>query len=60
MDLDLHLQQYPEDILTRASRVRLLILDIDGVLTDGSLFFDAKGGTLKVFNVQDGPVVWGL
>ena len=54
MDLDLHLQQYPEDILTRASRVRLLILDIDGVLTDGSLFFDAKGGTLKVFNVQDG------
>jgi len=54
MNLDLHLQQYSEDVFSRASRVRLLILDIDGVLTDGSLYFDAKGETLKVFNVQDG------
>jgi 3-deoxy-D-manno-octulosonate 8-phosphate phosphatase (KDO 8-P phosphatase) len=54
MDLDLQSQQYPEDVFTRASRIRLLILDIDGVLTDGSLYFDAKGETLKVFNVQDG------
>jgi 3-deoxy-D-manno-octulosonate 8-phosphate phosphatase (KDO 8-P phosphatase) len=46
--------EYPEDVFSRASRVRLLILDIDGVLTDGSLYFDAKGETLKVFNVQDG------
>jgi 3-deoxy-D-manno-octulosonate 8-phosphate phosphatase (KDO 8-P phosphatase) len=46
--------EYPEDVLSRASRIRLLILDIDGVLTDGSLYFDAKGETLKVFNVQDG------
>ena len=46
--------EYPEDVFNRASRVRLLILDIDGVLTDGSLYFDAKGETLKVFNVQDG------
>jgi 3-deoxy-D-manno-octulosonate 8-phosphate phosphatase (KDO 8-P phosphatase) len=45
---------YPPDVFTRAARVRLLILDIDGVLTDGSLYFDAKGETLKVFNVQDG------
>lgn len=46
--------EYPEDVFNRASHVRLLILDIDGVLTDGSLYFDAKGETLKVFNVQDG------
>jgi len=45
---------YPEDFWDRARRIRLLILDIDGVLTDGSLYFDAKGETLKVFNVRDG------
>jgi 3-deoxy-D-manno-octulosonate 8-phosphate phosphatase (KDO 8-P phosphatase) len=50
----LDLQTYPEDVWTRASRIRLLILDIDGVLTDGSLYFDAKGETLKVFHVRDG------
>jgi 3-deoxy-D-manno-octulosonate 8-phosphate phosphatase (KDO 8-P phosphatase) len=52
--MDLDLQTYPGDVLTRASRIRLLILDIDGVLTDGSLYFDAKGETLKVFHVRDG------
>jgi 3-deoxy-D-manno-octulosonate 8-phosphate phosphatase (KDO 8-P phosphatase) len=45
---------YPPDVWTRASRIRLLILDIDGVLTDGRLYFDAKGETLKVFHVRDG------
>jgi len=34
--------------------IKLLILDIDGVLTDGRLFFSAKGETLKVFHVHDG------
>jgi 3-deoxy-D-manno-octulosonate 8-phosphate phosphatase (KDO 8-P phosphatase) len=52
--MDLDLQKYPGDVLTRASRVRLLILDIDGVLTDGRLYFDAKGESLKVFHVRDG------
>jgi hypothetical protein len=46
---------YPEEVWGRARRIRLLILDIDGVLTNGSLYFDAKGETLKVFNVRDGP-----
>ncbi len=45
---------YPEDVWARARRIRLLILDIDGVLTDGRLYFDAKGETLKVFHVRDG------
>jgi 3-deoxy-D-manno-octulosonate 8-phosphate phosphatase (KDO 8-P phosphatase) len=45
---------YPEEVWERARRIRLLILDIDGVLTDGSLYFDAKGETLKVFHVRDG------
>jgi 3-deoxy-D-manno-octulosonate 8-phosphate phosphatase (KDO 8-P phosphatase) len=45
---------YPPDVYQRAAAVRLLILDVDGVLTDGRLYFDAKGETLKVFHVRDG------
>jgi 3-deoxy-D-manno-octulosonate 8-phosphate phosphatase (KDO 8-P phosphatase) len=38
----------------RASRIRLLALDVDGVLTDGRLYFDATGNELKAFNTRDG------
>ena len=36
------------------ARVRLLILDVDGVLTDGRLFYGPKGELLKAFHVRDG------
>ena len=39
---------------TPLSRIRLLVLDVDGVLTDGRLYFGARGEALKVFNVRDG------
>ncbi len=42
------------DLRERASRVRLLVLDVDGVLTDGTLYFSADGEELKAFNIQDG------
>ena len=45
---------YPPDVYQRAQTIRLLILDVDGVLTDGRLYFDAKGEALKVFHVRDG------
>lgn len=35
-------------------RVRLLVLDVDGVLTDGRLFYGPRGESLKVFHVRDG------
>jgi 3-deoxy-D-manno-octulosonate 8-phosphate phosphatase (KDO 8-P phosphatase) len=35
-------------------RVRLLVLDVDGVLTDGRLYYGARGESLKVFHVRDG------
>jgi 3-deoxy-D-manno-octulosonate 8-phosphate phosphatase (KDO 8-P phosphatase) len=39
----------------RASRVRLLVLDVDGVLTNGQVFFGQDGKeTLKGFDIQDG------
>ena len=37
-----------------ARQLALLVLDVDGVLTDGSLYYGARGEQLKVFNVQDG------
>jgi 3-deoxy-D-manno-octulosonate 8-phosphate phosphatase (KDO 8-P phosphatase) len=45
---------YPPEVWQRAQVIRLLILDVDGVLTDGSLYFDAQGEPLKVFHVRDG------
>ena len=42
------------DILERASQIKLLIFDVDGVLTDGSLFLGDDGQEYKAFHSQDG------
>ncbi len=47
-------QVYPTDVWQRAAKVRLLILDVDGVLTDGALYFGPKEELFKVFHVRDG------
>lgn len=39
---------------TAAARVSLLVLDVDGVLTDGRLYYGVRGEALKVFHVRDG------
>lgn len=44
----------PEHIMERAARIKLLALDVDGVLTDGRLYFSAQGDELKAFNILDG------
>ena len=38
----------------RASRIKLLILDVDGVMTDGRIIIDDRGRELKFFDVRDG------
>jgi len=38
----------------KASDIRMLILDVDGVMTDGSIIMDQHGDELKAFNVRDG------
>ncbi len=38
----------------RAADIRLLVLDVDGVLTDGRLYFSPQGEEMKVFHVRDG------
>jgi 3-deoxy-D-manno-octulosonate 8-phosphate phosphatase (KDO 8-P phosphatase) len=49
-----------EDVRRRALQVRVLILDVDGVLTDGRIVYDEFGDELKYFDVQDGAgmVLW--
>ena len=42
------------DISLRAQRVRVAAFDVDGVLTDGALYYTDAGEELKAFNVQDG------
>jgi len=46
--------QFPPDLLLKAQNVRVLFLDVDGVLTDGGLLFSEQGETLKRFNTLDG------
>jgi 3-deoxy-D-manno-octulosonate 8-phosphate phosphatase (KDO 8-P phosphatase) len=43
-----------QDIFDRAARIKLLIFDVDGVLTDGGLFMDKDGHEYKQFNSRDG------
>lgn len=42
------------DLKARARRIRLLLLDVDGVLTDRRLYYGPAGESLKVFDVRDG------
>jgi YrbI family 3-deoxy-D-manno-octulosonate 8-phosphate phosphatase len=42
------------EVEAAARKIKLLLMDCDGVLTDGRLYFSAKGEELKVFNVRDG------
>jgi 3-deoxy-D-manno-octulosonate 8-phosphate phosphatase (KDO 8-P phosphatase) len=44
----------PKALLARAARIRLVLLDVDGVLTDGRLYYGAEGEALKAFDVRDG------
>lgn len=43
-----------EEIIERAKKIKLLLMDCDGVLTDGRLYFTEGGETMKVFHVRDG------
>lgn len=49
-----------QDLRDRAAQIALLAMDVDGVLTDGSLWFGANGETMKVFNVRDGQGIASL
>ena len=43
-----------ESLKEKIKRVKLLILDVDGVLTDGRIIYDSEGRQLRLFDAQDG------
>lgn len=49
-----------EYLVERAKRTKLLLLDVDGVLTDGRIIYDSKGRDSKFFNVHDGLGIYLL
>jgi len=47
-------ENYPSSVLNAAQKIKLLLLDVDGVLTDGRLYYGNSGEELKAFDIQDG------
>jgi 3-deoxy-D-manno-octulosonate 8-phosphate phosphatase (KDO 8-P phosphatase) len=43
-----------DDLMARAARIRLLLTDVDGVLTDGGVYYGESGEVMKRFNIRDG------
>lgn len=44
----------PVSVIESAKKIKLLLLDVDGVLTDGRLYYGNSGEEMKAFNIQDG------
>lgn len=49
-----------EELIARFRKIKLLILDVDGVLTDGRIIYDSCGRDSKFFDVHDGLGVYCL
>ncbi len=58
--IEQYLQHVPVAILDRAKGIKVLITDIDGVLTDGGIIYDNAGMEFKKYNVKDGLIVQHL
>jgi len=48
------MKPYKKKLLKKAKKIRLVLFDVDGVLTDGRLYLDDNGVETKAFNSQDG------
>jgi 3-deoxy-D-manno-octulosonate 8-phosphate phosphatase (KDO 8-P phosphatase) len=48
------MKSVPRKILEKAGRIKFLLLDVDGVMTDGTIYLDADGRETKAFNIYDG------
>lgn len=45
------------DLAAKISKIKLLILDVDGVMTDGGMYFTESGDQFKKFNTKDGMAI---
>ena len=46
--------EYSAELIEKAKKIKLLICDVDGVLSDGKVYFGNDGEELKNFNIKDG------
>lgn len=51
------LDNYSKEQIKKASSIKAIFMDVDGVLTDGKIIYDDSGRELKNFNVRDGLIV---
>lgn len=49
-----------QDLIRKAGQVKLLVMDVDGILSNGQIIYDANGIETKAFSVQDGVGVKSL
>jgi 3-deoxy-D-manno-octulosonate 8-phosphate phosphatase (KDO 8-P phosphatase) len=56
----IYLENVPENVLRKAREIRLLALDVDGVMTDGRLYFSQSGEETKAFSTRDGMGIKAL
>jgi 3-deoxy-D-manno-octulosonate 8-phosphate phosphatase (KDO 8-P phosphatase) len=54
------MQDLKEELKSKARKIKLLLLDVDGVLTDGRIIYDSRGQDMKFFDVHDGLGVYLL
>lgn len=47
-------RKFDKTIIEKCSKVKLIITDVDGVLTDGGMYYTENGEMLKKFNARDG------
>ncbi len=51
------LNQYTKEQIKKASAIKAIVFDVDGVLTDGKIIYDDTGKETKQFNVKDGYII---
>ncbi|MFH1269448.1 MAG: HAD-IIIA family hydrolase [Candidatus Omnitrophota bacterium] len=49
-----------QELIEKAKKIKMLLLDVDGVLTDGRIIYDSSGRDMKFFDVHDGLGVYCL
>jgi 3-deoxy-D-manno-octulosonate 8-phosphate phosphatase (KDO 8-P phosphatase) len=51
------LQRYPKNLIKKASQIKAIFFDVDGVLTNGDIIYDDTGKETKHFSVKDGYII---
>ncbi|MBU1727596.1 MAG: HAD-IIIA family hydrolase [Candidatus Omnitrophica bacterium] len=54
------MQDFYQDLKDKVKKIKLFLLDVDGVLTDGRIIYDSRGHDMKLFDVHDGLGVYLL